>query len=61
MKIEMNLSEFYDVLSILGVWAEDMTDICPEEALRTRNLIFRLEAQRYQKPNEEAVLEVHHA
>lgn len=50
MKIEMNLSELSDVLSILSVWAEDMTDIAPEEALKTRQLIFNLECQAYHKP-----------
>ena len=50
MKIEINLSELSDVLSILSVWTDDMQDIAPEEALRTRTLIFNLEAQAYHKP-----------
>ena len=50
MKIEINLSELSDVLSILSVWADDMQDIAPEEALRTRSLIFNLECQAYHKP-----------
>ena len=41
MKIEINLSELSDVLSILSVWADDM---------RTRCLIFNLECQAYHKP-----------
>lgn len=50
MTIKINLSELSDVLSILSVWADDMQDIAPEEALRTRSLIFNLECQAYHKP-----------
>ena len=45
MKIEINLSELNDVLSILSVWAEDMSQIAPEEALKTRTIMMDLEAQ----------------
>ena len=45
MKIEINLSELFDVISILGVWAEDMSQIAPDEALKTRSIMCSLEAQ----------------
>lgn len=45
MKVEINLSELFDVLSILSVWAEDMSQIAPEEALKTRTIMMDLEAQ----------------
>lgn len=45
MKIEINLSELFDVISILGVWAEDMSQIAPEEELKTRTIMCELQSQ----------------
>ena len=45
MKIEINLSELFDVISILGVWAEDMSQIAPEEELKTRTIMCDLQSQ----------------
>ena len=45
MKIEISLFELHDIISILSVWADDMAQIAPEEALKTRSIIMELEAQ----------------
>ena len=58
MKIEINLSELNDVLSILSVWAEDMSQIAPEEALKTRTIMMDLEAQIYYKIDHNELTEV---
>ena len=45
MKIEINLSELFDVISILGVWADDMSQIAPEEELKTRTIMCEIQSQ----------------